>query len=204
MPHLIFKRFFMNKKTIYFLGLVTLILFPALALSVLWFFSSKNPIEVLEITNFLKSFSFIGFLFGTIYALISLWVFGRPYFEGEMYRQKKLILSLKLKFLDKLFLSFCAGFGEEILFRSGMQHYLGIILTSFIFVAIHGYLNPKRPRLALYGLFLMPFILLLGYGLEYYGVWFCIFAHMSYDLILFLALKEEPEPSPFLKKVRIN
>lgn len=117
-----------------------------------------------------------------------------------MKQQRNMILSLKLNFWDKVFLSFCAGFGEEILFRAGMQHWCGIWITSVIFIAIHGYLNPKKPKLAMYGLFLIPFIVSLGFALIPLGIWFCIAAHMSYDLILFLMIKEEEE-QVFFKKV---
>ena len=68
---------------------------------------------------------------------------------------------MKITRTDALFISFCAGFGEEILFRTGMQHYLGILITSIFFVAIHGYLNPFNWRYSLYGLIVLPFILLL-------------------------------------------
>jgi membrane protease YdiL (CAAX protease family) len=89
---------------------------------------------------------------------------------------------------DAIFLSFCAGFGEELLFRSGMQYYLGIIVTSLIFVAIHGYLNPKNWRYSLYGLLVLPFILLISLGFETFGLWFAIAAHFSYDAVLFIAM----------------
>lgn len=115
-------------------------------------------------------------------------------FEHEMQKQEKLILSLNLNTFDKFFLSFCAGFGEEILFRCGIQHWLGIWITSILFIAIHGYFNPKKWRLSLYGLLILPFILSLGYWLEPMGIWFCIAAHFGYDLMLFLSMNQKDLP----------
>ncbi|MES2590085.1 MAG: CPBP family intramembrane glutamic endopeptidase [Bacteroidota bacterium] len=181
----------MSKKSIYILGLITLIAFPALAMFVLWFFSSKSPWEILEFSNMRIDFILLGLLFGILYAFFSLWLFNRPFFDNEMNQQKRLISSLNLSILDKLFLSFCAGFGEEILFRAGMQHYLGIWFTSILFIAIHGYLNPKKPRLALYGIFLIPFIIALGFAYLKFGLWAIISAHFSYDFVLFLFIKKE-------------
>jgi uncharacterized protein len=181
----------MDKRTIYLLGIVTLIVFPAIALFVLWFFSSKDPILLLELDKIDFINSLYGLIFGVIYAFFSLWIFSKPFFEGELNQQKKLISSLNLNLFDKIFLSFCAGFGEEILFRVGMQHYLGIWFTSIFFIAIHGYLNPKKPKTAIYGLFLLPFILILAWAYEVFGLWSIIFAHFSYDLVLFLMIKKE-------------
>ncbi len=181
----------MNKKTILLLGLLTLLAFPALAFVVLWFFSSKNPIDLLELSAFHPDFIFYGLIFGVFYAFLSLWFFNRPYFESEMNQQKKLISQLNLTLVDKVFLSFCAGFGEEILFRVAAQHYLGIWITSIVFIAIHGYLNPKKLRLAIYGLFLIPFVLILGFSYAKFGLWAIIAAHFSYDLVLFLFIKKE-------------
>lgn len=189
----------MNKKIIYVLGLVTLIGFPIVGLAILWFFSDKNPYQVLEINSISFQYILIGLLVGILYAFLSLWIFNKPFFEGELNKQKRLISSLNLNLIDKLFLSFCAGFGEEILFRAGMQYYLGIWITSVIFVAIHGYLNPKKPRLAIYGLFLIPFIILLGFFYHYLGLWCAIAAHFSYDFILFLFIKkDEKDKNPYI------
>ncbi len=186
----------MSKKTIYLLGLATLLLFPAIGLSALWFFSNKNPWELLEFSEINFLYSFIGLTVGVFFAFLSLWIFNRPFFDGELSQQKRMISALNLNLFDKIFLSFCAGFGEEILFRVGMQHYLGVWITSIVFIAIHGYLNPKKPKIAIYGLFLLPFILVLAFAYPIYGLWPVIFAHFSYDLVLFLFIKKEEEELP--------
>jgi membrane protease YdiL (CAAX protease family) len=46
----------------------------------------------------------------------------------------------------------------------------------------------------LYGLLVLPFILILGYSFETYGLWFVASAHFSYDLLLFLVLIHAKQP----------
>ncbi len=99
-----------------------------------------------------------------------------------------MIYNAGLKPMDAIFISFAAAFGEEILFRSGIQNYLGVIATSILFVDIHGYFSFKNPKISLYGLLVLPFILILGFGFVFYGLWFSIAAHFSYDLTLFLVI----------------
>ena len=116
-----------------------------------------------------------------------------PLFEKLPNRIDDIVRSMNLNVGDAIFLSFCAGFGEELLFRSGVQYYLGIVLTSVIFVAIHGYLNPKNWRYSMYGLIVLPFILLLSMGFETFGLWFAISAHFAYDAVLFIAMLKNKE-----------
>ena len=98
---------------------------------------------------------------------------------------------MNLKVRHGLFLSFCAAVGEELLFRAGLQSFLGPFLCSIVFVALHGYLNPFNLRFSVYGLIVLPFILLISYGMEPFGLLFCIAAHFSYDAILFTFMIKE-------------
>ena len=111
-----------------------------------------------------------------------------PVFDKLPVRVETMVRNMKLSVWDCVFLSICAGVGEELLFRSGMQFYLGPLITSVIFVAVHGYLNPFNWRMSLYGLIVLPFILMISYGYEEFGLWFSIGAHFSYDLVLFLSM----------------
>lgn len=112
-------------------------------------------------------------------------------FKSLPVRVESMVRDMKLTFWDCVFLSICAGVGEELLFRSGVQFYLGPIITSVVFVAIHGYLNPFNWRMSLYGLIVLPFIFLISYGFMEFGLWFAIAAHFSYDLVLFLSMSNE-------------
>jgi len=132
-----------------------------------------------------------GTALGIAYAVLSLFFMQAKVFDKMPNRIEHIVKGMNLTILDCFFLSICAGVGEELLFRSGIQFYLGPIITSILFVAIHGYLNPRNWRMSLYGLIVLPFILLIAYAFEEFGLWLCIFAHFSYDLVLFIIISRE-------------
>jgi len=181
----------MQKRLIYLLGIVTLLVFPLPALWALWYFENLDPWQVLDLQSVWHPYTLLGLEWGFFYAAVSMISFQSDLFEGEMQKQEKVMASLRLNIFDKFFLSFCAGFGEEILFRAGVQHWLGVVITAIVFIAIHGYFSLKNPRMSVYGLLILPFILSLGYWLSEMGIWFCIAAHFGYDLILFLYMRND-------------
>ena len=176
----------MSKSKIYLLGLVTLILFPIPAFIAFHFSKHLGWKAFLQIENFLSAPIVYGLVLGIVYALVATLILKAPIFKTIPLRIDKLVKELKINYIDAFFLSLCAGIGEELLFRSGIQPFLGLWITSIFFVAIHGYLSIKNPKMSLYGLVVLPFILLISYGFEYYGLWFSISAHFSYDLVLFI------------------
>lgn len=180
----------MSKVRIYVFGIITLLVFPIPALWALWYVENINPWKVLDFGALIDARTMLGLSWGFVFAVISMFCFQSKIFEGEMQKQEELLASLNLNLFDKIALSFCAGFGEEILFRSGIQHWLGVWITSILFIAIHGYFNPKNWKMSLYGFLILPFILSLGFWLEPMGIWFCIAAHFAYDLMLFLSVKK--------------
>ena len=121
-----------------------------------------------------------------------------PFFDKIPLKINKLVKNMKLSVADGLFLSACAGIGEEFLFRQGIQSFTGVLLTSVFFVALHGYLNPFNLRFSVYGLIVLPFIILISYGLEPFGIWFCIAAHFTYDAILFTMMIKEDSSSEII------
>jgi uncharacterized protein len=151
-----------------------------------------SPLEILAIQDLTLLKFGLGIEFGVFYAFIALIFMRSRVFEGLPHRMEKLIKSMRLNFFDCMFLSLCAGIGEEFLFRSGVQFYLGPLLTSFLFVALHGYFSFRNWKVSLYGLIVFPFILLISLGLSEFGIWFCIAAHFAYDLVLFLAITRSP------------
>ncbi len=175
------------------MGVITLIVFPIPTFIVLYFIEGIHPLDVLDFEHF----QFLPILYGTIagllYAGLSLLFMQAKVFDKLPTRIESLVKQMNLSVFDCIFLSICAGVGEELLFRSGVQFYLGPILTSIFFVAIHGYLNPMNWRMSLYGIIVLPFIFIISYGFIYYGLWFSIFAHFTYDLILFLMISQQKE-----------
>lgn len=183
----------MNKRTIYLLGLITLILFPLPAFLALHYLFNITWFNFLHIDEISTIPILYGLEFGIIYAFLALLILKAPIFEKIPLRIDKLVKDLRLNYFDAFFLSLCAGIGEELLFRSGVQTFLGIWVTSILFVAIHGYLSLRKPKMSLYGLVVLPFIVLISYGYEHFGLWFSIAAHFSYDLVLFMVMINEDE-----------
>lgn len=182
----------MNKRSLYILGFITLLVFPIPTFLGLWFMEGTEPIEIFQWDTFRPLELLNGAILGGGYALLALAILQAKVFKDMPIRIETLVRSMKLTVFDCLFLSICAGVGEELLFRSGVQFYLGPLVTSIIFVAIHGYLNPFNWKMSLYGLIVLPFILLISYGYERSGLWFAIMAHFVYDFILFLSMTRDP------------
>lgn len=173
------------KLQFHLLGWITLLIFPGIGLWLLWYFNDISVIEVLELDDIFTPKLLLGLEFGLFYGLIILGVSQLDIFKEMSSHQERLFKSLNLNWVDIIFMSFCAAFGEEILFRAGIQTWLGPWLTSFLFIAVHGYFNPTSLRKSMLGVILFPFILIISYSYETLGLWFCIAAHFSYDLLMF-------------------
>ncbi|HLV41809.1 MAG TPA: CPBP family intramembrane glutamic endopeptidase [Brumimicrobium sp.] len=179
------------KTQFHILSLVTLLVFPAIGLTLLWFFEDIELLSVFELDRFFSSFTLLGLEFGFIYGFLVVGVSQFPIFEELSKSQSNMLRNLKLNWVDILFMSFCAGFGEEVLFRAGLQTWLGPWLTSFLFIAVHGYFNPTSWRKSAIGILVFPFIIILSYAYEAFGLWFCIAAHFSYDLLMFMGVMKQ-------------
>jgi hypothetical protein len=110
------------------------------------------------------------------------------FLQSTLKKYASLIGEFNLKDMDIIFISFCAGFGEELLFRGSIQVFLGIWITALIFVGIHGYLNPKNWKISIYGAYMTIAIAALGYITEHVGVFASCLAHMLIDVMLFYYL----------------
>lgn len=78
----------------------------------------------------------------------------------------------------------CAGVGEELLFRGALQHWFGIPATAVLFVALHGYLDPRDRRILAYGAFMTAAMLLFGWQASRHGLIAPIIAHTVIDAVL--------------------
>ncbi len=181
----------MSKRNLYLLGAITLIIFPLPTFFGLYYIEGIGPWEILQLDRLNAYTLGLGMEVGALYAVVALAFMNARVFNDMPVRVETMVRNMNLNFWDCVFLSLCAGVGEELLFRSGVQFYLGPIITSIIFVAIHGYLNPFNWRMSLYGLIVLPFILLISYGYYEFGLWFSIGAHFMYDLVLFMIMIEK-------------
>lgn len=84
--------------------------------------------------------------------------------------------------------SISAGVGEELLFRGAVQHWLGIVPTAILFVAIHGYLDPSDRAMLRYGVFMTLAMCLLGLAADRCGLLLPMTAHAVIDLVLITRL----------------
>ena len=182
----------MSNKVLW-MGLVTLIGFPIIGYFLSYGFDFTHITTFFELNSFQVIPIGYGIMFGFVYAFMALLFMNAPIFDSLENRIEVLLKQLKLNIYKGLFLSVCAGVGEELLFRASVQPYLGIWITSILFVAIHGYLNPWNWKFSLYGLIILPFIVLLSYGYEFFGLWFAIMAHTAYDAFLFTSMVNNKE-----------
>ncbi|NQX92451.1 MAG: CPBP family intramembrane metalloprotease [Flavobacteriales bacterium] len=137
---------------------------------------------------------------GLLTAWIAEWMLDLKSMKKVKDKYENILGPIELNFWERLWISLCAGIGEEILFRAFLQWALmyffgfwpGIILTSIVFVGIHGYLNPKEGKLAVYGMFLTAAMILWSYFSEEVGIYFIISAHAVYDFYLLSQQEESP------------
>ncbi len=177
------------------LGLVTLLLFPLPGFCLLAYYHETNLSEFLDLQNTKLISIGYGLELGFAYAFIAYLFMKAPFFEKLPNRVDRIIDQLPLTYADGIFLSICAGIGEELLFRAGIQPFLGPWITSVLFVALHGYLNPWNWRFSMYGLIVLPFIFIISFGYIHFGLWFSISAHFAYDAVLFVIMIKEKKSS---------
>jgi membrane protease YdiL (CAAX protease family) len=166
----------------YGLGFITLFMAPFG-----WILCGFPPLEsFLQLDKLVSLPSAYGLVYGTISGLMMIWFTSNQEATTSFQQQIRMVQSMRLTILDCIFLSICAGFGEEIVFRIALQQWLHPLLTAVIFVAVHGYLRPKNWNTTKYGLLVLLFSIGLGYAVDSEGLWFCIIAHSAYDFVIFI------------------
>ena len=132
----------------------------------------------------------VGGAFGLFIGLTGWKIIVMEFMRPVLNKYKSMIASSDLDIQLIFFISFCAGVGEEILFRGVIQPIIGIWITAIIFVAIHGYLNPLNWRISIYGVYLTLSIGVIGYFSNLLGLCTAMSAHMMIDVVLFYKLKK--------------
>jgi uncharacterized protein len=102
----------------------------------------------------------------------------------------KILKNSNFTWFDRVQISFFAGVGEEILFRGAVQPLAGIWLTSFIFIALHGYVSFKSAGHVLFTILLFGLSMMLGLLFEIFGLLSAITAHAVYDFLMLWWVKE--------------
>ncbi len=163
----------------------TLIGFSFVGMLINFIFYKKRPLDLFLSDTELYVELLLGTGFGIVAALVALIAVKNGLAKqlssdlGDFFKKGSLGIT------DAVFFSFCAGVGEEILFRAGIQPFLGILVTSVFFVAIHGYLNVRHLNIFAYGLIMVGISIGLGYLFQEIGLISAIVAHTVFDIIMF-------------------
>ncbi len=181
----IFKAEIINSRAIVILAGLTIIGFPALARIIFEFSVEDQPFVSILFT---KSNLFLEIIVGAVYGVLSgviAWLLVRSeLLKSVRLKYQRLITGFELSNQEIIFISICAGVGEEILFRGVLQPLYGIWIVAAVFVAIHGYLSPKNWRLSIYGVVMTIIIVGVGYMSKYLGLTSAIIAHTMIDIVL--------------------
>lgn len=119
------------------------------------------------------------------------WIVRQPFMRPVLLRYSDRLGGLLGRRSDRIFVSLCAGVGEELFFRGALQFWLGIPLTALIFIAIHGYLDPRNWRISVYGLAMTGVIIVYGAMTEHVGLLSAMVAHAALDMVLLEKLHQD-------------
>ncbi len=181
----------MTKNKLFFLALITLVGFPALGYPILYFFSEQSFTQLFQSQYSIVTQVVIGSIAGTLFGYLAWQIMNLSFIRSELNKHLLMFNSTELTTPLIWFISFCAGFGEEVFFRGILQPFLGIIITAILFVAIHGYLNPKKWQISFYGIYMTIIIAIIGYMSAHLGLISAIVAHTLIDVVLLVFTKKE-------------
>lgn len=125
-----------------------------------------------------------GLAAGAFMGFVALWLVHRPFMDPVLGHYARMVGPWMTKRTDRLLVSLCAGAGEELFFRGALQYWLGIPLTAVLFVAVHGYLDPRDRRVFLYGTVMTMIIMVLGLMARHQGLLAPMAAHAMIDVVL--------------------
>ncbi len=189
----IFIESMRGKRSIHWLAALTLIGFSAIGYLIIVFLFENRFTIIFEHGWPIWQQIPVGLIYGFLAALIGWQVIKLPVLQTTRTAYSRLIRSLNLNAFSILFISFCAGVGEEVLFRGALQPMLGVWFTAVLFVALHGYLNPTNWRMSIYGAFMTLAIVGIGYMSKHWGIVSAMAAHFMVDVVLLYKLTNDKE-----------
>lgn len=185
-----------SKRFIYFAGFITLFGLGGIGVLLLYFFHEHTLSSVFcDPPHHVFLQLCIGLLYALISSVILVYLLQNKMLDGTRYFFAKLMKKYTIGIKDIIFLSFCAGVGEEILFRGAIQPWFGIWLTSLLFIFLHGYFNPKDKPLFIYGTVLLIVSAGFGYLMQISGIIAAMTAHFFIDVVLMVYLKRTTFPN---------
>lgn len=180
----------MNQKILH-LATLTLVGFPLVGWLILILTGGPAFSEMFRIEQPLVNQVFIGLAIGVVTGWGAWLIIQSKAMDGVRAKYSRQIGQFNLSPLQIVYVSLCAGVGEEILFRGVIQPFLGIWITAILFVAIHGYLNPKNKKLFYYGVYMTLVIALIGFFAEKTGLYSAMVAHTVIDVVLLIQITKQ-------------
>lgn len=178
------------KSLIMQLALATIIGMPIVAILIDRFSVSVDLRQALIGYDVIWKQLVFGVLAGAVIAVIAQLLIISPLLRNVNTQYANMLGRFNLTASEIIFVSLCAGVGEEILFRGALQPIFGILITSVFFVAIHGYISPKNWRLTVYGLYMTAAIVGISFLAEMLGLLAAIIAHTVIDIYLLYHLQK--------------
>lgn len=174
----------MKKKTFLWLAFGSLVVFTLAGGLIHHYFGNSGWFEYLPGKTAWTIQVAWGIFLGLFWGILAWKLVCIPYLATTRKFFQDIFGPMQLSFGQIIFISFCAGIGEELLFRGAIQPLWGIWITALLFVAIHGYLNPVNLPLSLYGLLMILAIASMGYAAAHTGLLSAVVAHIIIDIIL--------------------
>ena len=195
-PKAYWINFIIVGRKVWFIGLLTLFGFSLLGMLIIQFFHEKSPWELFTQGEHLLYQLALGLIAGFFSARMALALINSKLFADQKANYYRIIsTSIPLNNTTIVFLSLCAGIGEEIFFRAAIQPLWGIWITSILFVALHGYFSFKSYQISVYGSLMVLIIACFGYMFKHLGLLSVVVAHALFDIILFRAISTS-QPGP--------
>ena len=173
-----------GRRGLMLLALVTLVFFGAGGWALIVFVQDRSFAQVLLGERTIVFQIIAGSAAGVAIGAFAAWLIDRPFMRSVMDHYTRMIGGVVARPVDIVVVSLGAGIGEEIFFRGAIQHWLGIVATALLFVAIHGYLDPRNWRLCVYGVTLTVGMIILGWMAEAWGLVAPMAAHAAIDVVL--------------------
>lgn len=167
----------------------TIVGMPLIGWAIMWFFQDTDFVSHFRGAKPFWQQIIVGLFVGTVSALGAIAMMRLPFLAEANIQYSQLLQNLKLTTSEKVYISICAGIGEEFLFRGVIQPLLGVFLTAFLFVALHGYLRLTDWRISIYGLYMIAVVVVFGFLTVYLGLAAAAVAHIAVDVILLIGLK---------------
>ena len=178
----------MTKKALFLMAIGTLVVFGGLGVVIIPYTRKTVFLEFLYGTEKYWLQVILGIIIGTITAKAAWQIVELPLLFKTKKFFAELIQPFKLDMSQIIFISICAGIGEELFFRGAIQPMLGVWFTAILFVLLHGYLNPFNLSLTIYGIYMVLVIGVLGLMTERFGILTAIIAHTIIDVVLLRSL----------------